>query len=389
MNKKHLLLLGTAITVLSSCNQPQNLNGVLTDYETDSIFLYQVKNEHYGSGEYRQSIPVTDGKFSIALDSIPTGLYCLSLQNTESGEYLEDYANLFLEPARMEVSISKNKYDKMFLQAVGSPLEDKYTAFQKAKDEAGNRVLLDSLDFLFYKAREKEDRTEMERIREVSGPHYESGREQVNALLKTEIEKNKGTYFGLYLYYTYRFQNNTFGSKEEIAEVRKYINEFDQMSKQSNFFTKIEETLNRFEKCAIGSPAPEISGIDQEGKAVTLNDFKGQYVLVDFWSSGCHWCRLETPNLLKTYNTFKDKNFTILGVSSDYKEEDWKKAIEEDKSYWNQILLPKKSIREVMDRYCIVGIPHIILIDPNGVIIAKELREENIYITVEKFVNSK
>jgi peroxiredoxin len=247
-------------------------------------------------------------------------------------------------------------------------------------------MVLDSLDYLFYQAREKNNRAEMERIKKTSGPYYDDSRKKFSQLLEQEKERTKGTYFGLYLYYSYSFQNNTISSKDEIQNVRKYINSFDSESKSSRYYNLIEETLCRFEKCATGAPAPLFSGLTTKGKITSLKQFRGKYVLIDFWSSGCHWCRLETPNLLKTYNAFKNKKFTILGVSSDYKEQEWKKAIAEDKSFWDQILLPKKDIRSVMDKYCIVGIPHIILIDPQVIIIAKELRGDDIYNTVAKYI---
>ena len=190
---------------------------------------------------------------------------------------------------------------------------------------------------MFYAAREKGDREEMERIREVSSPYYESASEQTRKLINEEIAKNKGSYFGLYLYYTYRFQNHTFNTVKEIDEARNFIGGFDEVSKQSGIYVKMQEGLDKFAKCATGSVAPAITGIDLKGNSVSLNDFKGKYVLVDFWFAGCSWCRKETPYLLKTYNAFKDKGFTIYGVSTDRREEDWKKAIEEDKSYWNQV----------------------------------------------------
>ena len=152
-------------------------------------------------------------------------------------------------------------------------------------------------------------------------------------------------------------------------------------------YVKMQEGLDKFARCATGSVAPAITGIDLKGNSVSLNDFKGKYVLVDFWFAGCSWCRKETPYLLKTYNAFKDKGFTIYGVSTDRREEDWKKAIEEDKSYWNQVLLQKDDVKDVLESYCIVGFPHIILVDPEGKIVAKELRGDDLYNTVEKFVN--
>ena len=385
--KKYFLLLGAALGMLNSCTEKKAiLEGSLDGIQADSVYLYQVKNEHYGNMIPLKAIAVVDGKFSYPVDTIETALYSLSLQNMER-EYVQQYANLFLEPKAMKVTISKDKYDHLNLHATGSVLQDQYEVLQKAKYEAGNRAVLDSLDNLFYVAREKENRQEMERIREVSMPYYEKASEQTRKMIDEQIDKNKGTFFGLYLYYTYRFQNQTFNTMEEVDEARKFISSFDEVSKQSGIYKKMQEGLDKSAKCATGSFAPAISGIDLKGNTLTLNDFKGKYVLVDFWFAGCHWCRLETPYLLKTYNAFKDKGFTIFGVSTDRREEDWKKAIEEDKSCWNQVLLQKDDVKTVLDAYCIVGFPHIILIDPQGKIIAKELRGDDIYNTVDKFID--
>lgn len=389
MIDKKYLLLGVSLCMLNACNEPKSvtLEGSLDGIQTDSIYLYQVNNEHYGNVKLIESIAVTDGKFVYPADSIETGLYCFSLQNMERGEYLQQYANLFLEPKSMQLTLGKDKYEHLSLHATGSALQEQYEALQKAKYVAGNRAVLDSLDNMFYEAREKGDQKEMERIREVSMPYYDSASEQTRKLISEEIDKNKGSYFGLYLYYTYRFQNHTFNTVEEIDEVRNFIGGFDETSKQSGMYAKMQEGLDKLAQCAVGSAAPAITGIDLEGNTVSLSDFKGKYVLVDFWFAGCHWCRLETPYLLKTYNAFKDKGFTIYGVSTDRREEDWKKAIEEDKSYWNQVLLQKDDVKKVLETYCIVGFPHIILVDPEGKIVAKELRGDDLYNTVEKFVN--
>ncbi|WP_281514470.1 TlpA disulfide reductase family protein [Phocaeicola sartorii] len=389
MIDKKYLLLGVSLCMLNACNEPKSvtLEGSLDGIQTDSIYLYQVNNEHYGNVKLIESIAVTDGKFVYPADSIETGLYCFSLQNMERGEYLQQYANLFLEPKSMQLTLGKDKYEHLSLHATGSALQEQYEALQKAKYVAGNRAVLDSLDNMFYEARKKGDQKEMERIREVSMPYYNSASEQTRKLISEEIDKNKGSYFGLYLYYTYRFQNHTFNTVEEIDEVRNFIGGFDETSKQSGMYAKMQEGLDKLAQCAVGSAAPAITGIDLEGNTVSLSDFKGKYVLVDFWFAGCHWCRLETPYLLKTYNAFKDKGFTIYGVSTDRREEDWKKAIEEDKSYWNQVLLQKDDVKKVLEAYCIVGFPHIILVDPEGKIVAKELRGDDLYNTVEKFVN--
>lgn len=385
MNK--IISFCTALGFLCSCGEKRSVLEITLDgIQADSVFLHKVRNEHYSYMIPFKTIAVVDGKFTYPLDSIETALYSLSLQNMESAA-VKQYANLFLEPKSMKVTISKGKYDQLNLDATGSELQDKYEAFQKAKYETGNRVILDSLDNLFYAAREKGDREEMERIREISMPYYNEGSDNTGKLINEEIEKNKGTFFGLYLFYTYRFQNHTFGTMDEINEVRSLINESDDEARQSDYYTKISDGLDKFANCATGSQTPSISGTDLNGNTLTLKDFRGKYVLVDFWFAGCHWCRLETPYLLKTYNAFKDKGFTIFGVSTDRREEDWRKAIEEDKSYWNQILLNKEDAKSILDEYCIVGFPHIILVDPEGKIVAKELRGDDIYETVDKLIN--
>lgn len=175
--KKYFLLLGAALGMLSSCTEKKAiLEGSLDGIQADSVYLYQVKNEHYGNMIPLKAIAVVDGKFSYPVDTIETALYSLSLQNMER-EYVQQYANLFLEPKAMKVTISKDKYDHLNLHATGSVLQDQYEVLQKAKYEAGNRAVLDSLDNLFYAAREKENRQEMERIREVSMPYYEKASE--------------------------------------------------------------------------------------------------------------------------------------------------------------------------------------------------------------------
>ena len=96
---KKYLLLGVSLCMLNACNESKSvsLEGSLDGIQADSIYLYQVDNEHYGSVKLIKSIAVTDGRFAYPTDSIQAGLYCFSLQNMERGEYLQQYANLFLE----------------------------------------------------------------------------------------------------------------------------------------------------------------------------------------------------------------------------------------------------------------------------------------------------
>ena len=123
-----------------------------------------------------------------------------------------------------------------------------------------------------------------------------------------------------------------------------------------------------------GKPAPDFSLPDVNGKDISLASFKGKYVLVDFWASWCGPCRQENPNVVKAYNEFKDKNFTILGVSLDKDKDAWQQAIQHDQLTWTQISDLKYWNSKAVDVFKFEGIPFNILIDPQGKIIAQELR---------------
>ena len=124
----------------------------------------------------------------------------------------------------------------------------------------------------------------------------------------------------------------------------------------------------------LNKPAPDFTLPDINGKPVSLFSFKGRYVLVDFWASWCGPCREENPNVVAAYQQFKDKNFTILGVSLDKEKGPWQKAITADQLTWMHVSDLKFWDSEVVPMYNIQGIPYNVLVDPNGVVIAENLR---------------
>jgi len=132
--------------------------------------------------------------------------------------------------------------------------------------------------------------------------------------------------------------------------------------------------------------APNFALLDVNGKAVKLSDFRGDLVLIDFWASWCGPCRQESPNMVKLYNKFKNKNFTILSVSLDNDPTKWKEAIQQDGLIWPTHVSDLRGWESGMPQlYGFDGIPFTVLVNPEGKLIAKGLRGEALASTIESF----
>lgn len=182
----------------------------------------------------------------------------------------------------------------------------------------------------------------------------------------------------------FAISNDLMSDNMDVDLVDKTYQNLSPTLKQDVMAKIITAKLDLAKRTNIGVSAPEFEEKTAEQIAIKLSSFKGQYVLVDFWASWCGPCRQENPNVVEAYEAFKNKNFTVLGVSIDDREDLWTKAVKADGLVWTQLLDRTKSIAQL---YGINAIPKNFLVNPEGKIVAKNLRGAALMKTLNEIIN--
>ncbi len=334
------------------------------------------------------SIKVVDKAFSYHNDTLTSQLLFITPVSEKTDMEAAFLQGCYIFPSNgvNNFTFSLNSSKGIKVESSSSTFQALYEHFVKERDRVGQKQLLDSLNQVFYAAREKNDTREMEEIKRTTAPIYNNAYKQLRSWFDTQITAQRGTPFGIYLYYTYKLQHSKLDTKAKVEEAERMLQGFGSDLHDSHYYRLAFKKVVKAKNTLIGQKAPSIVGVDEAGKHISLNDFRGKYVLIDFWSSSCKWCRKETPNIRKAYDEFKSKGFVVLGVSTDLHKAEWLKAIDADKATWNHLLLPKEQRSRVLESYGIISIPEILLIDPEGNILAKGLRGERIYETVKLYL---
>ena len=262
-----------------------------------------------------------------------------------------------------EEDIRKDK-DYIALQSQIKPIEEKMSAVLNEYQQAPAAKQNDSE---FQKAVEK---------------RYSDAVNEITTILQAFVSGHPNSYISLIA--LNELVNSNAGI--EMSKIESLYKGLSEPIKKTDLGEALENQIFVKTRTNIGSVAPDFTQNDPNGKPVKLSDFRGKYVLIDFWASWCAPCRQENPNVVKAYAQFKNKNFEILGVSLDNPNAKtaWLNAIEKDKLTWPQVSDLQGWKNQVARLYGVESIPQNFLIDPKGVIIAKNLRGENLIATLSK-----
>lgn len=321
-----------------------------------------------------QKIAVVNGKFSIKgmIDEPVPAFLSLSEDYKKDAaqpkQFILDKGTIFVEItsvlADATVKGSKAQDDLFQYNTEQAPYSAKINAInQEAQRLSVGGIAADSIGRLF-------------RI-----PFRDATKELAD-FQKKFVQKNTSSFISLLII------SNIAGATNNYIEADNLLSGLGDDIKSGTTAKSIKEYINSQKKTSVGALAPDFALADTSGKKIALSELKGKYVLLDFWAAWCKPCRDENPNVVQAFKTYKNKGFTVFGVSLDKERKSWLKAIQDDELQWQHVSDLKFWGSEAAALYGITSIPRNFLLDPNGKIIGRDLRGQDLLDKLEELFPS-
>ncbi len=361
---KKLIWLAVLSVVIFACNKSDKnqytINGNMEGISDGWVVLNKVSDNDLKAVD---SVEAKNGQFTFTGTIEAPEVYYLNFTADKK------YHRFFLEPGTITISgtLDQPVFDGSQAQAVF----DAFTNQMKQFDERAS-----SLGQQYQQARTSGD---ADKIKSLEDEFEKLDTEQREFIL--QFAKDHGSS----VVSPYIVSSNIY--MFDLDQMQQVMASLDSTISNSKYVVQLQNHINKLQNVEVGKEAPVFTQDNPDGQPVSLKDFRGKYLLIDFWASWCKPCRAENPNVVAAYQKYHDKGFDVLGVSLDRNKEAWIKAINDDHLVWTQVSDLKYWNNEASDLYAVSSIPANFLLDPQGVIVAKNLRGDKLEEKLEEVLD--